>query len=116
MSDDPTTFPWSSCASHCGLRQESILSPHPEYTALGSTPEARAEAYGQLLHETLSDDGLKAIRTYLQQQRALGRDGFRTMVEAKTQRFAGSGTRIARPATIQTTVSEPDPVLCESVL
>jgi len=89
MTDDPTTFPWSSCASHCGLRQEAILSPHPQYTTLAATPESRAEAYSQLLHEALSDDDLKAIRTYLQQQRALGRDDFRAMVEAKTQRFAG---------------------------
>lgn len=89
MTDDPTTFPWSSCASHCGLRQDAILSPHPEYKTLAATPEARAEAYRQLLRETLSDDDLKAIRIYLQQQRALGRDDFRTMVEAKTQRFAG---------------------------
>jgi len=88
MTDDPTTFPWSSCASHCSLRQEAILSPHPQYTTLAATPEARAEAYRQLLHEALSDDDLKAIRTYLQQQRALGRDDFRAMVEAKTQRFA----------------------------
>jgi putative transposase len=88
MTDDPTTFPWSSCASHCGIRQEAILSPHPQYTTLGATPESRGEAYRQLLHEALSDDDLKAIRTYLQQQRALGRDDFRAMVEAKTQRFA----------------------------
>ena len=89
MTDDPAAYLWSSCASHCGLRQEAILAPHSEYTALASTPEARAKAYRQLLRETLSDDDLKAIRTYLQQQRALGRDDFRAMVEAKTQRFAG---------------------------
>jgi len=33
------------------------------------------------------------IRLYLQQQRALGRDAFKAMVEAKTRRFAS-----ARPA------------------
>ena len=59
------------------------------YTALASGPEARSEAYRLLLREALPDDDLMAIRTYLQQQRALGRDDFRTMVEAKTQRFAG---------------------------
>jgi putative transposase len=89
MTDDPTAYLWSSCASHCGLRQEAILSPHPEFTTLAATPEARAEVYRQLLRETLSDDDLQSIRTYLQQQRALGRDDFRAMVEAKTQRFAG---------------------------
>lgn len=110
MTDDPTTFPWSSCASHCGLRQEATLSPHPQYTTLAATPEARAEAYRQLLHEALSDDDLKAIRTYLQQQRALGRDDFRAMVEAKTHASPASGPRIAHLTQIQTTVSEPDPV------
>lgn len=66
MIDDPAAYPWSSYASHCDLRQEAILTPHPEYTTLAATPEARAAAYRQLLHETLSDDDLKAIRTYLQ--------------------------------------------------
>ena len=89
MTDDPGAYPWSSCAHHCGLHQEALLSPHAEYTALGATPEARTAVYRQLLHETLSDDELKAIQTYLQQQRALGRDDFRAMVEAKTKRFAG---------------------------
>jgi putative transposase len=41
------------------------------------------------LRETLSDDDLTAIRSHLQQQRALGRDNFRAVVEAKTQRFVG---------------------------
>jgi putative transposase len=89
MTDDPAAYLWSSCANHCCLRQDALLSPHAECTSLAATGEARAEAYQQLLHETLSDDELKDIRTYLQQQRALGRDDFREMVEAKTQRFAG---------------------------
>jgi len=56
---------------------------------LAAAPEAHAKAYRQRLQEALSDDDLKAIRTYLQQQRALGRDDFRAMVEAKTWCFAG---------------------------
>ena len=89
MMADPVAYPWSSCASHCGLRQEAILSPHPEYTALGQTIKVRTDAYYKLLRETLSDDDLTAIRAHLQQQRALGRDNFREMVEAKIHRFAG---------------------------
>lgn len=65
MTDDPSVYPWSSCASHCGLRLDVMLTPHPEYTALASTPDTRAQAYRQLLHETLPDDDLKAIRTHL---------------------------------------------------
>ncbi|RQU03192.1 hypothetical protein DF041_03625 [Burkholderia cepacia] len=53
------------------------------------TTAERGAAYRALLHEALSDDDLLAIRAYLQQQRALGNDAFKVMVEAKTQRFAG---------------------------
>ncbi|WP_460832717.1 hypothetical protein [Lysobacter humi (ex Lee et al. 2017)] len=45
--------------------------------------------YRALLSEALAEHDLAAIRAYLQQQRAYGRDDFRAMVEAKTQRFAG---------------------------
>ncbi|WP_374554656.1 transposase [Thermomonas sp.] len=83
MTDDPAAFPWSSCASLCGLREDALLTPHPVQRALGT------EGYRALLAEAISDDDLAAIRLYLQQQRAYGRDDFRAMVEAKTQRFAG---------------------------
>ncbi|MBO9855845.1 hypothetical protein J7396_03890 [Xanthomonas sp. A1809] len=49
----------------------------------------RSNAYRALLNEALSDELLANIRLHLQQQRALGHDAFRTMVEAKTHRFAG---------------------------
>jgi len=89
ITDDATAYPWSSAAAHAGLRNDALLKPHPAYANLGSTPEARTEAYRHLLCTALADDALAAIRNYLQQQRALGHDEFRAMVEAKTQRFAG---------------------------
>ncbi|MDG4483379.1 hypothetical protein [Xanthomonas vesicatoria] len=42
-----------------------------------------------LLDEALPDELLASIRLYLQQQRALGHDTFRAIVEAKARRFAG---------------------------
>ena len=83
MTDDPTAFAWSSCPGLCGLRDDPLLAPHPAQRALG------ADGYRALLAEALSEDDLAALRLYLQQQRAYGRDAFRAMVEAKTQRFAG---------------------------
>ena len=83
MTDDPAAFPWSSCASLCGLRDDPLLSPHPVQRALG------AEDYRAMLAEAISEEDLAAIRLYLQQQRAYGRDDFRAMVEAKSRRFAG---------------------------
>jgi putative transposase len=89
MIEDPATYPWSNCTNHCGHCPDDILTPHPACTTLGPTSDARAEAYRHLLHETVFDDDLTAIRTYLQQQRVLGKDDFRDMVEAKTRHFAG---------------------------
>jgi putative transposase len=63
--------------------------PHPPYRGLAATPEARGAAYRKILQEALAETDLAAIRGYLQQQRAWGRDDFRTMVEAKIRRFAG---------------------------
>jgi len=88
MTDDPADYRWSSCAALCGLRDEPLLSPHSSLLALGSDIRERARAYLQLLNDAISEDELTAIRTYLQQQRAWGRNDFRAMVEAKTKRFA----------------------------
>ena len=65
------------------------MTLHPTQRALGRTEAERGNAYRDLLSEALNDEDLAAIRLYLQQQRAYGRDDFRAMVEAKTQRFAG---------------------------
>ena len=95
MTDNPATFPWSSCAGLCGLRDDALLTLHPTQYALG------ADAYRNLLTEALNAEDLTAIGAYLQQQRAYGRDDFRAMVEAKTQRFASvrPAHRPAKPRT-----------------
>lgn len=89
MTDDPTTFPWSSAAAHAGLRHDALLTDHPTYMSLGTNSAERGTSYTALVRGALCDDDLLAIRAFLQQQRALGHDAFRTMVEAKTQCFAG---------------------------
>lgn len=97
ITDDPATWRWSSCAAHLGQRSGSLLTPHSAWLALHADPTQRACRWRSLLDEALTDEDLAAIREYLQQQRAWGRDDFRAMVEAKTRRFAG--TRPAhRPA------------------
>jgi putative transposase len=89
MIDDPTAFPWSSCAALCGLRQDPLLTLHAKQRALGIDDRSRGATYRALLTELLDNEDIAAIRAYLQQQRAYGRDDFRAMVEAKTRRFAG---------------------------
>ena len=88
ITDEPTAFPWSSCAALCGLREDPLLTLHPTQRALGTNDAERATAYRTFVEEAISDDELAAVRLYLQQQRAYGRDDFRAMVEAMTQQFA----------------------------
>lgn len=89
MTDEPSAYRWSSCAALCGQRDDPLLRLHPAQRALGISRTERGRAYRDLLDQAVSDEELRSIRTYLQQQRAWGRDDFRRMVEAKTQRFAG---------------------------
>ncbi|WP_218569794.1 hypothetical protein [Pseudomonas sp. Hp2] len=70
-------------------RAHSALTPHPSWLVLGNAPVERSSAYRALLDEALPGELLADIRIHLQQQRALGHDAFRAMVEAKTHRFAG---------------------------
>ena len=88
ISDDPTRFPWLSCAALCGQREDPMLTLHATQHAPGATARARAEAYRVLLSQALSDEDLAALRAYLQQQRAYGRDAFQAVVAATTRRVA----------------------------
>jgi putative transposase len=88
MIDDAERFRWSSCGSHCG-EDDALIQHHRAYLGLGISMAERVAAYRAFLCEALSEESLLMIRAYLQQQRALGSDEFRAMVEAKTRRFAG---------------------------
>lgn len=100
MTDDPTAFAWSSCAGLCSLRDDPLLTPHSEQRALG------VDGYRAMLAEALCEEDLAAIRLYLQQQRAYGRDAFRAMVEAKTRRFASVRPAHRPPNSPRTTKTE----------
>lgn len=88
VTADASEYRWSSCAALCGQRHDTLLSLHPAQEAIGTTAQARCLAYRALLAEAVPEDEMQAIRLYLQQQRAWGRDDFRAMVQATTQRFA----------------------------
>ena len=89
MIDDPAAYRWSSAAALCAMRTDPLLTPHRAQLALGTDTRSRGLAYRQLLDTAVPESELAAIRVYLQQQRAWGRDDFRAMVEARTRRFAG---------------------------
>ena len=105
MVEGPQLHRWSSYASNALCRADPLLNTHPCYQSLGPDQQSRAVAYQAIVREALPDDTVHEIRIYLQQQRALGKEGFRSMVEAKTARFAGT-----RPAHRP---SKPPPLACK---
>jgi putative transposase len=96
MVSQPGDHPWSSYGANAIGHLDPLLTPHAEYLALGSDPTARASAYRALFANALPDDLVEEIRRYLQQQKALGTDRFRSWVEARTGQFA-SVRPVGRP-------------------
>jgi putative transposase len=100
MVAEPGDHPWSSYAANADGRVDTLLTPHPEYLALGSDAAARASAYRMLFADALPGDLVEEIRGYLQQQKVLGTDRFRSWVESRTGRFTEvrlAGRRPRRP-------------------
>jgi putative transposase len=89
MTMDPADYPWSSHGHNAMGQHHPMITAHPEYTGLGSTPAARQAAYRALLSEHLDEQQLVDLRLHTQQQRAWGSDRFRQQIEALTQRAAG---------------------------
>jgi len=49
MVEQPADYPWSSFRHYAGLVHDRLITPHPLYWALGNTPFAREQAYGELV-------------------------------------------------------------------
>ncbi len=54
MTDDPTVFPWSSCAALCGMREDPLLRLHPIQHALGATKKDHGDAYRAILRDAVN--------------------------------------------------------------
>jgi len=72
---------WSSVHTHLALGQDPLVSPHPAYLALGSDPAERGLAYRAWLEAGIPAEELAQLRSYAQQERALGDERFQRMVE-----------------------------------
>jgi putative transposase len=73
---------------------------------LGSDTTGRAQAYGEWLRSGLADEGLAAIRSHIQQERALGSPRFQAMVAKTLNRSVAVRPR-GRPRKIADGFSEP---------
>lgn len=66
--------------------RDELLVPHPSFLAIASDVATRAQIYRDMLREAIGDEDLSAIRSYLQQERALGGTRFQAMIEKALNR------------------------------
>ena len=97
MADRPEDYRWSSYHTNALGQNDTCITSHPVYTALGATPAARRAAYRAFFAKALPADTLKEIRQSLNQGVALGSDTFRDQIETMLKRRAKPGSR-GRPA------------------
>lgn len=62
MVDAPLNHPWSSYTGNAALRRDELLTPHPEYLALGLTDASRSRTYQQWLGEPDDPGFLTRVR------------------------------------------------------
>lgn len=86
MAADPADYRWSSYRRNALGGEDSLITPHPLYLALGVSPSLRQDAYRALFKSALGDDELADIRNHAQQQKALGSPKFQAEIEALLKR------------------------------
>lgn len=104
----PAKYRWSSFHANALGQPDPLITPHPEYLALGATPEARQSAYRALFERAIGDDAMNDIRSHVQQQKALGDSRFQAEIEAMLNRKVGIRPRgRPRKTTQETNACEP---------
>ena len=73
---------------------------------MGTTPQARAEAYRTWLEQGVSKDELIAIRKHLQQERAFGSKRFQAMAE----KTLGRPVNVRRPGRPRRDENKPESI------
>jgi putative transposase len=86
MVEQPGDYPWSSFRGNAGGMTNPVLTPHPVYLALGTTPERRAQAYRALFDRNLDPQAIQAIREATETGVVLGNDRFKEQVQSTLSR------------------------------
>jgi len=85
----PGDYPWSSFRQNASGAPSGLVTPHPQYEALGHDGLARRQAYLALFDGEFSDEALHEIRLHINKCRALGSDSFRDSLAARLGRPVG---------------------------
>ena len=82
----PAEYAWSSYRCHAEGAENSLITDHPLYLALGATTEARQSAYRELLGSDLSTTELDSIREATNKAWVLGSHRFKEEISVLTDR------------------------------
>ena len=87
-AQNPGHYPWSSYCHNALGDENTFITPHALYLALGDTPKARCAAYRALFDEQLPCDTIEAIRNATNKAWVLGHTQFQENIESITSRQA----------------------------
>lgn len=93
MVANPGEYRWSSYRCNALGETDALLTAHPLFEDLGETPALRQAHYRGLVAEGMTEEEQAAIRTHLNQERALGGDDFQAEVASRTGRPAAPRPR-----------------------
>ena len=96
MVEHPADYPWSSYRSNGQGMESALLRPHPLYTALGRSDEARCGCYRSLFRAHLDPELVDEIRQATNGNFVLGDARFGAEIEAVLQRRVTPG-KVGRP-------------------
>lgn len=93
MVNQPQAYKWSSYRANAQGLEDSQLTPHVEYEALGPTLESRQAAYRHLFTAHLDPETLAQVRAALNGELVTGTGRFKAEIETMLGRRAQPGKR-----------------------
>ncbi len=93
MVEQPGDYPWSSYSANAHGTENSRLSPHPLYLALGATGKKPYSSYRKLFSHVLGDQVEHGIRTAACFSMPLGSNEFKTRIEKLLNQKLGYAKR-----------------------
>ncbi len=105
IADRADQYSWSSCEGNFGVRADPLITPHPEFQAIGPA------AYAKLLCDGLDDAVVGELRAATQGGYPFGSDAFKELLSAQTGRKSKRslpGPRSNRKSAEPGSVPDPD--------
>jgi putative transposase len=96
--ETPEDYRWSSYRCNALGIADELVSPHGQYSALGTTDEQRWQAYRALFRDQIAEDDLQQIRLMTREGWPLGGEPFKNEIERLLDRVARPPKR-GRPVT-----------------